>query len=110
MMLPHLASRSDRVPSVPQFRAARALLAWSQDELAARADIGRATVGDFERGARTPIRLSIRAMRQTLEAAGIRFVWSDDGTEGVVLLGGPGTSAIADDSDRVTSVSSDKLA
>ena len=78
-------SHADRAPSIAQFRAARALLDWSQDELAARADVGRATVGDFERGARTPMRQNLRAMRRTLEDAGIAFLWSTAGGEGVVL-------------------------
>ena len=75
----------ERDPSIAQFRSARALLNWSQDELAARAEVGRATVGDFERGARQPIRLSLKAMRSTLEAAGIEFLWTEDGGEGVLL-------------------------
>lgn len=80
-----MSSDPARVPSVPQFRAARALLDWSQDRLAAEAEVGRATVGDFERGARQPIRLSLKAMRQALEAAGIQFLWTADGGEGVLL-------------------------
>ncbi len=75
----------DRAPSIAQFRAARALVDWSQDELAANAGVGRATVGDFERGARRPMRQNLRAMRSTLEAAGICFLWSSDGGEGVVV-------------------------
>lgn len=80
---------SEGMPSVAQFRAARALLDWSQNELATRAEVGRATVGDFERGARQPIRLSLKAMKSTLEAAGIVFLWTDDGGQGVVLMPGP---------------------
>jgi transcriptional regulator with XRE-family HTH domain len=78
-------SAADRTPSVAQFRAARALLDWSQDRLAVEAEVGRATVGDFERGARSPIRLSLKAMRRALEAAGIQFLWAADGGEGVLL-------------------------
>ena len=78
-------SPPQRHPSVAQFRAARALLDWSQDELAARADVGRATVGDFERGARQPLRMSLRSMRKALEAAGIEFLWDSNGREGVTV-------------------------
>src|SRR5512137_1516432 len=83
--LPDWTSDPDRPPTVAQFRAARALVDWSQDELAARAGVGRATVGDFERGARKPMRQNLLAMRRTLEAAGILFLWSADGGEGVVV-------------------------
>lgn len=75
----------DPLPSVAQIRAARALLDWSQDRLAAEAEVGRATVGDFERGARQPIRLSLKAMKAALESAGIVFLWSADGGEGVMV-------------------------
>src|SRR4051794_41878254 len=85
MTPPALSTPLDRVPSIAQFRAARALLDWSQDRLAAEAEVGRATVGDFERGARQPIRLSLKAMCRTLEQAGIQFLWTEDGGGGKVL-------------------------
>jgi DNA-binding transcriptional regulator YiaG len=87
MALPPLLEASDRLPSVAQIRAARALLDWSQNKLAEVAEVGRATVGDFERGARQPIRLSLKAMKLALENAGIAFLWSSDGGEGVLLRG-----------------------
>ncbi len=80
-----ISAAPGRTPSVAQIRAARALLGWSQDRLAAEAEVGRATVGDYERGARQPIRLSLKAMRAALEAAGIVFLWSETGGEGVLL-------------------------
>ena len=55
-------------------RAARALLAWSQQELAKAAGIGTSTVADFERGSRTPIANNAQAIRSALEGAGIRFL------------------------------------
>lgn len=82
----------DPLPSVAQVRAARALLDWSQDRLALEAEVGRATVGDFERGARQPIRLSLKAMKAALEAAGIVFLWSADGGEGVMVHRRPAPS------------------
>lgn len=54
-------------------RAARALLQWSQSELAKAAKVGVSTVADFEKGARTPIAANLAAIRQTLEAAGVSF-------------------------------------
>ena len=35
-----------------QCKAARALLDWSQEDLSQRAKVAKATIGDFERGAR----------------------------------------------------------
>jgi transcriptional regulator with XRE-family HTH domain len=65
-------SESDEV-SAAQVRAARALLAWSQKDLATRASVGSSTVADFERGQRTPVANNIAAIRKALEDAGIGF-------------------------------------
>lgn len=59
-----------------QMRAGRALLAWSQHDLAREAKVGSSTVADFERGQRTPISNNIEAMRSALERGGVRFVGS----------------------------------
>jgi transcriptional regulator with XRE-family HTH domain len=56
-----------------QSRAGRALLAWSQKELADTAGIATSTVADFERGHRTPIPQNAEAIRSALENAGISF-------------------------------------
>lgn len=55
-------------------RAARALLAWSQQELAKAAGVATSTVADFERGQRTPVANNAQAIRSALEGAGIRFL------------------------------------
>src|SRR5688500_5355675 len=55
-------------------RAARALLAWSQRDLAKNAGVATSTVADFERGQRTPVANNAQAMRGALEAAGICFL------------------------------------
>ena len=73
--------------SPAQCRAARGLLAWSQTELASAAGVGRATLADFERGAREPIGNNLRAIRRALEDAGVKFV--EEGLGGVVLLPPP---------------------
>ena len=62
------------VLSARQIRAARALLAWSQQELSKKAGIAASTVADFERGHRTPVPHNAEAMRSALEKAGIRFL------------------------------------
>lgn len=55
-------------------RAARALLAWSQQDLAKAASVATSTVADFERGSRTPVANNAQAIRGALESAGIRFL------------------------------------
>lgn len=55
-------------------RAARALLAWSQQDLAKTAGVAISTVADFERGRRTPVANNAQAIRGALENAGIRFL------------------------------------
>ena len=55
-------------------RAARALLAWSQKDLAKAASVAISTVADFERGQRTPVASNAQAIRSALEGAGIRFL------------------------------------
>lgn len=55
-------------------RAARALLAWSQQDLAKAAGVATSTVADFERGQRTPVSNNAQAIRSALEGAGIRFL------------------------------------
>src|SRR5882757_9408486 len=71
----------DMAPSSPptdltpkHVRAARALLAWSQQDLAKAAGVATSTVADFERGQRTPVANNAQAIRSALEGAGIRFL------------------------------------
>ena len=52
-------------------RAARALLAWSQRELAEHAGLGSSTVADFERGHRAPADSSMWAIMAAFEKAGV---------------------------------------
>lgn len=63
--------------SAAQCRAARGFLHWSRDELASRADVAVRTLVDFERGERSPISNTLRAIRQAFEAAGVTF--TEDG-------------------------------
>lgn len=55
-------------------RAARALLAWSQQDLAKNAGVATSTIADFERGHRTPVANNAHAIRGALETAGVRFL------------------------------------
>jgi transcriptional regulator with XRE-family HTH domain len=55
-------------------KAARALLAWSQQDLAKAAGVATSTVADFERGQRTPVANNAHAIRNALEGHQIRFL------------------------------------
>jgi transcriptional regulator with XRE-family HTH domain len=74
------------MPSIPQFRAARGLLGWSQTDLAKAAGLSLPTVKRFETGARARVSAgAIAAMCQAVEAAGVEFT---NGTRpGVRLVG-----------------------
>ncbi|MFN4281587.1 MAG: helix-turn-helix domain-containing protein [Alphaproteobacteria bacterium] len=66
------ATPGDLTPK--QIRAARALLAWSQQDLAKKAGVAASTVADFERGQRTPVPNNAEAMRKALESEGVHFL------------------------------------
>src|ERR1700738_2499625 len=68
-----LAAASAAALTSAQSRAGRALLAWSQKDLAAKAGIATSTIADFERGYRTPVPQNAEAIRSALEKAGISF-------------------------------------
>ena len=66
------------MPFLPaQCRAARALLSWSQAELAEKASVSKQTLVDFERGARQPYPRTLADIRSALEAAGVEFTNGD---------------------------------
>lgn len=69
--------------SAAQCRAARALLDWTQEQLAENAQVARATIADFERNSRSPMRNNMVSIRSTLEAAGIELVEENGGGVGV---------------------------
>jgi transcriptional regulator with XRE-family HTH domain len=63
-----------------QCRAARALLDWSQPQLATAANVSLSTVVDFERSRRQVSPEMVQAMRVALEVAGVMFA-SDGGVK-----------------------------
>ena len=66
------------MPSIPQFRAARGLLGWSQTDLAKAARLSLPTVKRFETKAAARVSAdAIAAKRQAIEAAGIEFTNGD---------------------------------
>jgi ribosome-binding protein aMBF1 (putative translation factor) len=68
-----------------QIRAARALLGWSQDRLAKKADIGLATLRRIEQkeGIAKGNFSTIIKIQKALEQAGIHFTEDDTGEIGV---------------------------
>ena len=57
-----------------QCRAARALLKWSQEDLAARCDVSVTTIRTFETEATAAYARTREVLKSTLEAAGIEFI------------------------------------
>ena len=65
-----------------QFRAARALLGWSQADVAAKARCSRSTVTTFENGTTTPQPRVLEELIEVLEDAGIVFTEPQEGEHG----------------------------
>jgi DNA-binding XRE family transcriptional regulator len=81
-----------RVVSPAQCRAARAILGWTQADLAERAVLARKTIADFEMNVRSLQFRTRRDITAAFEGVGIQFIWAGgdeppgkiaDATEGV---------------------------
>jgi transcriptional regulator with XRE-family HTH domain len=83
------------VISSAQCRAARALIEWSREDLAAASKVAARTIVDFERGARQPIHSTQAAIRGALESAGVIFVEGNGEGPGVRLRKGGAAGARA---------------
>ena len=68
-----------------QCRAARGLLAWSQQELAQNARVGIVTVHQLEAAISQPRRATHDVIRRAFEAAGVEFIDENGGGPGVRL-------------------------
>ncbi|WP_375208303.1 helix-turn-helix domain-containing protein [Hyphococcus sp.] len=68
-----------------QCRAARALLDWTQRELAARANLTDVTIREFERGKSRLKDSTAQLVRLVLESAGVTFIDANGGGPGVRL-------------------------
>jgi transcriptional regulator with XRE-family HTH domain len=66
-----------------QCRAARALLNWSQQDLAAKSGVGIVTVHQLEAGTNRPRRATIDVVRRAFEIAGIEFIDENGGGPGL---------------------------
>ncbi len=63
-----------RMITPAQSRAARALIEWSQEDLAKAAHLGLSTIRDFEKGRRTPSHNNMLGIKTALETAGVLFI------------------------------------
>lgn len=72
-----------------QSRAARALIGWSQTDLANASRVSISTIRDYETEKRQPIANNLAAIRAALEQAGVQFLDNGDtaGGPGVALRG-----------------------
>jgi predicted transcriptional regulator len=68
-----------------QLRAARGLVNWSRDDLAAKAGTTSRTIARIEDGEGTPRASTAQAIRSTLEKAGVEFIDENGGGPGVRL-------------------------
>ena len=68
-----------------QCRAARGLLAWSQQDLANAASVGIVTVHQLEAGTSEPRRATLQVIRRAFEDAGVEFINENGGGPGVRL-------------------------
>ena len=60
-----------------QIRAARSWLGWSQDELAERSGVGRATIARIESSAAIRPGRTLKDIQRALEEAGVEFQFED---------------------------------
>lgn len=60
-----------------QIRGARAILNWSQAELATKSGLSPTSVGAIEKGQSTPRDQTLNILRKALENAGIEFIGKD---------------------------------
>lgn len=66
-----------RYISPAQCRGARAILNWSQPDLAKRCAIHVQTISNFEQESGTPTKKTLQRITDTLEAAGMEFIEND---------------------------------
>jgi transcriptional regulator with XRE-family HTH domain len=68
-----------------QCRAARALLDWSQQDLASQSRVGVVTIRQLEACVHEPRTATLQVVRQALEKAGVEFIDENGGGPGVRL-------------------------
>ncbi|MGY0793082.1 helix-turn-helix domain-containing protein [Azospirillum argentinense] len=71
--------------SPAQCRAARGLINMTQQQLAETSGVSLRTITSFEKGERAPIPANLRALRDSLEDAGVLFIDQNGHGPGVRL-------------------------
>lgn len=69
--------------SSEQCRAARALLGWTQEQLADASRVSRSTIASFERNERQPTEANVAMLRLAFERAGLEIIDENGGGEGL---------------------------
>lgn len=72
-------------PTSAQCRGARAMLGWSQEQLAEASNLTRQTIAAFENETRTPGPNNLLAIRVALEHEGVVFIGKAGDGQGVRL-------------------------
>ncbi len=82
-----MSGDTKRVITTAQLRAARALLRWTGEQLAAASGVSLVTIrrGESGEGPVAMIPANARAIRAALEAAGVEFIPENGGGAGVRL-------------------------
>lgn len=73
----------EKVLSSAQCRAARAMLEWTREDLAAKCGVSRPTLADFETDKRKPYDRTLADIRRTFEDAGLEFIPENGGGAGI---------------------------
>lgn len=69
----------------PQIRAGRALIGWTQDQLAAASGLPKRTIARIELSEVSPRQSTLLSIRKALEDAGVDFIPENGGGVGVRL-------------------------
>jgi predicted transcriptional regulator len=73
------------VITIPQIRAARALIGWTQADLARASGVSEIAIKNMERGKTDPRMSTLSAIERAFAEAGVMFLESGD-----IRTGGPG--------------------
>jgi predicted transcriptional regulator len=71
-----------------QIRAARSWLGWSQDDLAAKSGVGRATIARIELSAEIRQGRTLKDIQRAFEDAGVEFQFEDSDPVGFLVRPG----------------------
>ncbi|SCB59084.1 hypothetical protein GA0061105_106130 [Rhizobium aethiopicum] len=87
--------------SPAQCRAARALIAWSEEELSSASQVAKATIAAFEAGKLLPNEQTLQEMKRSLENGGVFFIAENGGGAGVRLARSTSATIDTDETETV---------